>query len=267
MATAGDANIFTMSVRNPWAYLIAKGYKKVENRHTGMSSDKLNQPIALHVANKSYPQSERHEYYRLPVVAQCLSVDEHTKSICHDSSKLDAFFEQLSGCIIAVIYIEKTLKSNSNLKQIAKYSFADIPRPSKYYWLIAKALYLPEPIANFSGCLGVRCITDQRVLAILRQYLYVMEETEQKKQHLFVPSDVLQNAIALLRADGFRMIYDSDPEQHGDADVEDIDEAETESEEEDANKENGSMQANMTAIINTDPIEQYIAMILNTCNK
>ena len=76
-----DTHTYFMSVRNPWAYLIAKGYKKIENRHKGIADDKLNQPIALHVAKKAYPKPARHKYYQLEVVQQCLKIDNNTKFI------------------------------------------------------------------------------------------------------------------------------------------------------------------------------------------
>ena len=110
-------------IRHIWL----QGYKKIENRHKGISHAKLNKPIALHVARKAYPKHERHKYYQLQIVQQFLKIDDNTKAIHNDNDKLDQFFSELAGSIIAIIEINKTIKSKDH-KNASQYRFANIPK-------------------------------------------------------------------------------------------------------------------------------------------
>ena len=157
---ASEMKIYAMTARNPWAYLIAKGYKKIENRHKGISDTKWNKPVALSVAKKQYSSAIRHHYYELPVVQECLKLDEQTKDIYNDNDKLDAFFSDLAGKIIGIVYIEKTMKSKDN-DQVSHYKFANVPKQDGYHWIITNPIDINlNPIPKFNGCLGVKEITN-----------------------------------------------------------------------------------------------------------
>ena len=255
--------IYSMSVRNPWAFLIAKGYKKIENRHKGICETKLNEPIAVHVANKQYPKQERHKYYQLEIVQECLKMDNDTKLIHNDNNKLDSFFSDISGSIIAIIYITKTIKSKEN-KNVKQYKFANIPKEDMYHWIISKSILLSSPIANYSGCLGVRQIKNENVVKIIKEFLNEQsrgnkeEQIEKlKKEHLFIPENVLKNQVQLIRYDYngncIRWIYDSEDE---------LDDDETESEDED--KENNNLLSNKPQ---TNPIRNLLNKLHEKCEK
>eukprot|EP00483_Globobulimina_turgida_P004095 UN04103 len=208
---ASDLKIYSMSVRNPWAYLIAKGYKKIENRHTGISDTKYNEPIALHVSNKSYNEKDRHKYYALPVVQKCLKTDNKTKNIYNKYNKLDQFFSTMTGSIIAIVYINNTIKSKEN-KQISKYQFANVPKGPKqalYHWIISKQIYLlPAPIQKYRGNLGVLQMENKNAVKTLKTFL----REKQIENHLFIPEHILRDPMQLIRYDSngntIRLIYD-----------------------------------------------------------
>lgn len=264
-----------MSVRNPWAYLIAKGYKRIENRHKGIALKKLNQPIALHVAKKAYSKQERHKYYQLEVVQQCLKMDDPTKSIHDNNEKLDQFFSELAGSIIAISYITKTIKAKQH-KEASKYRFANIPKQDSYHWIISKTYLLPSPIANCSGCLGVMEIKDENTVELIEKYIKQLNQRDDnhdiinmKKEHLFIPESVKQNQMKLLRynldfdGDLIRFIYDTEDEENEEIE---IDDAETESEAEDdhiANKENENpLNTNLNSFE-----QKFCEGLLNRVNK
>ena len=103
------AELYSLSGRNPWMYLIVKGFKKIENRHCGLSAARLNAPIAVHVSQREYEQSERHAYYALPVVQRCLARDEQTRHMHADFPQLDAFFAAMRGSVIGVVFFSESV--------------------------------------------------------------------------------------------------------------------------------------------------------------
>jgi len=222
------STVYSMSVRNPWAYLIAKGYKKIENRHKGLPDSKLKQPIALHVPKKQYPKKERHEYYAMPLVQQCLKTDKDTRHFYNDYEKLDAFFKEQSSAIIAILFIEQTVKSSDLNRASIKYKFANVPKTTSYHWILSDAIhYLPNPIPNFNGSLGVSRVDNAHVKRLILQSLdkkdtqplqlhvdqkSTMQTSNVSCERLSVPRHVLEDPVRHLMHNGFRMIYDSDAE-------------------------------------------------------
>eukprot|EP01084_Bolivina_argentea_P011990 22469_1 len=180
--------IYSMSVRNPWAYLIAKGYKRLENRDKGISNAKYNQPIALHVPSKCYPKKERHKYYSLPVVQKYLTMDNTTKDIYNDYDKLDAFFSDMNTSIIAIIYIETTIKSIENTETF-KYPFANVPEQRNSHWIINKIYLLPSPIPNYCGNLGVTEMIDKKAISLIKTFLATLKQfSTSDKNSITIPS-------------------------------------------------------------------------------
>lgn len=166
--TYGD-DVFSMSGRNPWMFLIAKGYKKVENRHAGFADSKLNQPVAVHVSKSQYAKAERHTYYGLPLVQRYLAQDEQTKPFHADFEKLDAFFAEMCGSIIAVVFFSMTVRDNDDAR--CRYEFFDVPKRTAFHWIINRRLLLPEPIENYSGGLGIRTMMDASTKAAIKRFL------------------------------------------------------------------------------------------------
>ena len=161
------ATVYAMSGRNPWMWLIAMGYKKVENRKFSLKADKINAPIAVHVSSTVYGRIERHKYYALPVVQQYLSRDECTRHM--DFDQLDAFFEEMCGSILAVIYVSKSVQDAAKARKHC--DFTDVPKITAQHWIIDECLMLPKKYENYKGGLGVVLIKDQAALAHLKQFL------------------------------------------------------------------------------------------------
>lgn len=148
--------IHLISVRNPWAYLISKGFIKYEIRRKELLLNQINEPIALHVANKSYQEKERHFHYQKKDVQKYLEIDPNTKYIRDNNHELDLFFAKLSGCIIGIIYFEKSIKINR----------------SKNKWSISKSLCLiSNSMIKTKGCLGIANIKDENVIIFLKNVL------------------------------------------------------------------------------------------------
>eukprot|EP01084_Bolivina_argentea_P175018 303117_1 len=243
--------IYSMTLRNPWAYLMAKGYKKIENRHKGISSAKLDQPIALHVALKRFPSKERHGYYALPLVQKCLKMDQNTKDIASDYKALDDFFLRMAGSIIAIVFIHKTIKSAQNRAK-SKYEFSNVPHPAAYHWIISKRFLLPSPITNYSGNLGVLAMKDNDAIKSIQTFLHQHRVSELKRNHLFVPEHMRKHPQKYLIKQGrkgnvMRLIYDSEED---DVDKQCSDD-----------KENNKASAMQTVInnVNRACISKYIA--------
>merc|ERR1712129_369827 len=142
--------------------------------------------------------------------------DEQTKSICDDDEKLDAFFATMCSSIIAIVYIKQTVKASEN-KQISKYKFANVPKRANYHWIISKHHCLSNPIANYSGVLGVKLVDDKKALKKLRVALDKISMDELQKNHLYIPEHIRQSPKEhLIKYDAngnvIRLIYDSEDE-------------------------------------------------------
>jgi len=118
-----------LSIKQPWAYLIANGIKDVENRTW---QTKYRGWVLIHASAKS----DKHF---------CLS--EQRRLIT--KSKLTSFAEFLNStnesCIIGVMYIDSIDKE---MKSIWDDS-------SCYHWRISKVIKFNEPIRNIKGKLNL----------------------------------------------------------------------------------------------------------------
>eukprot|EP01084_Bolivina_argentea_P197518 338476_1 len=146
---------YAVTAKQPWALLITKGFKPIENRQKGLSEEVFNQPVAVHVASKPYKQSTRYKYYQLPSVQQCLKQIPETRQIASNNQKLDEFFATTYKSITSIINISKSTRSiHPDYEQTSQLPFANIPVQAPFHWTVLTVYELKQPITNYSGFLG-----------------------------------------------------------------------------------------------------------------
>eukprot|EP01084_Bolivina_argentea_P189096 325307_1 len=155
----------------------------------------------------------------------------------------------MTGSIIAIIYIENTMKSKDN-KHTSKYPFANIPKVALYHWIISKQYLLSSPIKNYQGNLSVSKMTDENAIKIIKTFLKNKYIFQLKTNHLFVPQQIKNDSMQLIKYDKngntIRIIYDSDDDM-------DID-----------NKSDNNQQMQLQ---NQNEVNPSIQMLIDDANK
>eukprot|EP01084_Bolivina_argentea_P197520 338478_1 len=170
---------YAVTIKQPWAFLITKGFKPIENRDKGLSNEVFNQPVAVHVASKPYKQSLRYQYYQLPCVQKSLTQIPETKEFATNNQKLDEFFSKTYRSITSIINISKSTKSiHPDYEQTSQLPFANIPVKAAYHWTVHSVYELKSPILNYTGFLGCYRMKDGN--ALKRVKLIVAVEKIQK---------------------------------------------------------------------------------------
>ncbi len=129
--------------------------KLIENRDQGITVDAFNQPTLVHVSKKGYAEKERHEYYQLKDVQNCLKHNIETKAFAHDNAKLDKFFACTYGTVTAIVNI---------------YGFA---RETNSKYIQTSEMPLEVPISNYSGSLGLIRVRNEYILKQINSLMSV----------------------------------------------------------------------------------------------
>ena len=123
-----------ISIKDIWAWLIFKGYKKIENRNYKLKEARLHVATALQVS--STPYENAHQYYKLPEVAKYLKEDEETKDKSY--SELDAYFKTYyHGNVIGVVHFEASYRSDTIPDSYKDFDFFNIPKNYGHNWIIS----------------------------------------------------------------------------------------------------------------------------------
>ena len=72
---------YVVTIKNPFAWLIANGYQLIDNRDEIFPSNLINKFIGLHTAKQQYSLKQRHELYSHPLIKHCLSNHNNTKHL------------------------------------------------------------------------------------------------------------------------------------------------------------------------------------------
>eukprot|EP01084_Bolivina_argentea_P197519 338477_1 len=156
---------YAVTAKQPWAFLITKGVKQIENRDNGLSEEVFNQPVAVHVAAKPYKEPLRYQYYQLPCVQKSLKQIPETTQIATNNQKLDDFFSKTYRSITSIISISKTTRSiDPDYEQTSQLPFANIPVKAAFHWTVHTVYELQSPITNYSGFLGCYRMKDGNAL-------------------------------------------------------------------------------------------------------
>ena len=127
-----------MSVRDIWAWLIAKRYKYNENRSYNLPDHRINKATALQVSGTQNIK-ESHEYYKLPQVEYYLRNDPETSGKSH--AQLDEHFRRYyHGKVIGVIVISGSYTEDTIPGDEKDCNFFNVPEKSKYNWVISNVI-------------------------------------------------------------------------------------------------------------------------------
>ena len=170
-----------MSVQQPWAYLIAHGFKKCENREGNHPKKAIGQFIAIHVT-KNRNKKSRHQAYQIPLVQHFLGLLPETQLICRDYHALDEFFDRSTQSIVGVVQLKAIFsradldeETEDDLKQ--QYPFYDVGRQTNCKLLFGDSYVFDEGIPNVKGVLGIRNLTDPVALREVRKCMAEVEYT------------------------------------------------------------------------------------------
>eukprot|EP00485_Elphidium_margaritaceum_P008082 CAMPEP_0202702194 /NCGR_PEP_ID=MMETSP1385-20130828/15222_1 /ASSEMBLY_ACC=CAM_ASM_000861 /TAXON_ID=933848 /ORGANISM="Elphidium margaritaceum" /LENGTH=645 /DNA_ID=CAMNT_0049359803 /DNA_START=38 /DNA_END=1975 /DNA_ORIENTATION=- len=81
-----------LTVRNPWAFLIQKGFKKIENRNTALGAEFRNTWIALHVSKTFASREDKFAHQYLPKHEELLISTAHNDSNSHTNQALAKYW-------------------------------------------------------------------------------------------------------------------------------------------------------------------------------
>ena len=164
---------YYMSVQQPWAFLIANGYKKCENRHGNFPKKAIGECIAIH-ATKIKQAQRRHHAYQIAQVQQYLGMIEETQMICKDNEALDKFFEKSIKSIIGIVKLDEIinkadLDENAEVLMKQRYPFYDVGQVTDKKLLFGESYVFTDPIQNVKGTLGIRVLEDPSALKEVRK--------------------------------------------------------------------------------------------------
>ena len=173
MALTAHEPLFIMSAQQPWAYLMANGYKKCENREGHPPETSIGAYVAIH-ATKIKTERTRHAAYQIPLVQHYLGLIRETQDICGDNKALDDFFEQSMRSVIGIVKLEaaidkKHMDPEERRAAQQQYPFFDVGRVTNRKLLLGQSYSFPNPIPNVKGGLGVRILTDADTLEKVRK--------------------------------------------------------------------------------------------------
>eukprot|EP01084_Bolivina_argentea_P169764 294253_1 len=176
-------DILSFTCRNPWAFFLKEGHKILENKYTGLKSDKLNKPIALRVSGTPYTKKEMHEIYDIPVVQKYLKLNDSTKTIWNKPTELDTFFGSMKSQVIAIITICQVIKNTPDI-DLSQYEFFSVPKKTNYAWIVGQCVPLSESIPCRAGTLNVQFLGNEH-----RQILQKIKDTLKATSHIVAQSE------------------------------------------------------------------------------
>lgn len=124
----------TISIRQPYAWLITRGYKLIENRSWTLLG--VPRTIAVHASARKMSRAERVWLHDL-----CAEVLDITPP---DDSDI------VYGCVIGAMHVARCTRDDSTLTE-DEYVWSD---DNAAYWVIDAAGTLPEPVPC-AGRLGI----------------------------------------------------------------------------------------------------------------
>lgn len=145
-----------LSVLQPWAWAIAKGYKPVENREWVPPKGVVGTRIAIHASKKKVSAEDRADFEDL--------VDEF--SIGYRSGLCYPDWERLPyGAVVAVATVKGYVNA-AGAKTLPRDAYRWFNGP--YGWLLADVVELPEPVPA-KGMLGLWPMPVDVETAVLHQ--------------------------------------------------------------------------------------------------
>ena len=186
MALSTAQPLYMMSAVQPWAYLMANGFKKCENRDGIVPKDCVGGYTLLHVT-KCRTAATRYQAYHQSEVQNYLRNIPETKEICDDDQALDDFFDQSIKSVIAIVKIESVLEKHKmdgkeRAEQRLKYPFWDVGRKTNRKVILGESYLLPNPIRDVKGALGIRVVTDADLLRKVHKYMQEIDGNIEKTQ-------------------------------------------------------------------------------------
>ena len=154
-----------LTIDNPWAYLIMRGKKVIENRPNKLPSDWIGCPVLIHASKKRINKTEREKTYEL--VEQMLKTD---KEFWHFPLTDFVSFDQLmsnnfNGKILCVVRFDETDIDATD--GFASYNFYDIPNATRYHWRIGRRYVIDPAFDGWTGKQGFKFLSPSLTLKLL----------------------------------------------------------------------------------------------------
>lgn len=176
----------SLSIKQPWVWLILKEYKKIENRSKSIPLKYENKWIALHVSKKQYTNTERSNIYSSKYITECLQSENINIS---NKNEIFSFFNKLKWetCIVGLIKFSDCEKNNIDPKKIDS-KFTNYPIKTNNHWKINDVVsffdYGIEPIKNFKGFVNFPIIKDQNIKKKLNNFLEIIYDKKKMSPNL-----------------------------------------------------------------------------------
>ena len=152
-----------LTVKTPWAYLISKEKKLLENRNTKLPAGWIDHPVIIHASKKRDNRQKREETYdhiermlkgykdfwQFPLTS-FEAFDEHMKSY---AGKL----------LCAVRFVAGDIETDDQ----DNYNFYNIPEQTKYHWKINGVRPIEPPCDGWQGKQGFQRLTEEMQTKLL----------------------------------------------------------------------------------------------------
>ena len=134
----------TISIKQPWAYLIASGIKDIENRTWKCPEKYIGERVLIH-ASASAPKSIREQ----------LTADQINTVFKSDLYNDTDFAKQYStAAIIGSIEIVDCVVNHTSIWAEKTNLPEQLSNECKWNWVLANPILFDEPIMNVKGKLG-----------------------------------------------------------------------------------------------------------------
>ena len=139
-----------LTVKTPWAYLILKERKLLENRKIKLPSGWIDHPVIIHASKGRESKRKREETYDR--IEQMLKNDkDFWKSPLTTFDDFDKHMKNYEGKLLCVVrFIADDIKTDEE----DNYNFYNIPEQTTYHWVINGVREIKPPVAGWQGQQG-----------------------------------------------------------------------------------------------------------------
>ena len=167
MSDAQNPRFKVISIKNPWAFLISQGWKRIENRKVKLPQTWIGHPVLIHASKQPAPLKIRKKYHYL--------IDPYIQSNVILAERYGASFEAFDkemkdfhGAIVGCVRFDASDLTASD--DTSEYPFYDVPEETRYHWKIGAVISFPSPFEGYSGKLGWCYASEKMTKRILQSF-------------------------------------------------------------------------------------------------